>query len=177
MGWAGFKEALASCPSGGSVLAKEGEYVYGPEDMDEKRKFGFAALLISSPLHLFGDGKAVLKPSEALPFDEWGIPPRKNAYCLLSTCPRGTLDGLTIEAPRGADEGHWTLGVGIFRGAVRLQSCAISAPRISGGCRIALAAGGPDTKPANPNRCDSLRIRFVRRYRFRRGTLANICFN
>ena len=32
-GWAGLKKALASCPVGGSMLAKAGEYVYGPEDM------------------------------------------------------------------------------------------------------------------------------------------------
>ena len=31
-GWAGLKKALSACPEGGSVLAGEGEYVYGPGD-------------------------------------------------------------------------------------------------------------------------------------------------
>ena len=34
MGWAGLKTDLASCPEGGSVLFKEGEYVYEEADLE-----------------------------------------------------------------------------------------------------------------------------------------------
>ena len=111
MGWAGLKEALASCPRGGSVLAKEGEYVYGPGDLERKvfkkgAECHVAALVVSSPLHLFGHGKAILRPADAPPFSEWGIDPDDVAECVLSTASGGTLDGLSIEAPRGTDEGE-----------------------------------------------------------------------
>ena len=33
-GWAGLKKAIASCPEGGTVHAKEGEYVYWSGDME-----------------------------------------------------------------------------------------------------------------------------------------------
>ena len=67
-------------------------------------------------------------------------------FCVLSTSPRGTLDGLSIEAPRGAIPGHWTRGVGICEGGLRLQSCVISAPKESGG--RAVVVDGPFSKPA-----------------------------
>ena len=109
-GWAGLKSALASCPEGGSVLAEEGEYIYGPGDLEQKvfekgAERHHAALVISSPLHLFGHGKAILRPADAPPFWEWGIDRDDVAECILSTASRGTLNGLSIEAPRGKDDG------------------------------------------------------------------------
>ena len=48
------------------MLAKEGEYVYGPGDMERKGE-RYAALFLSTPLNLFGHGKAVLKPVDTPP--------------------------------------------------------------------------------------------------------------
>ena len=147
MGWAGLKQAFASCLEGGSVLVKEGEYAYGPGDMerqvDEKGSEYFAALPLSCPLHLFGQGKAVFRPVNSPPFSDWGY---TKPYCVLSTSPRGTLDGLSIEAPRGTNRGHFTHGVGIWGGGMRLQSCIISAPNESRG--VAVFVQGPSSKPA-----------------------------
>ena len=84
----------------------------------------FYALSISSSLHLFGRGKGILKPTDAPPFADWGIRPFVNAVCILCTSPRGTLDGLSIEAPRGKTNHQWTNGVGIRKGGLRLHSCA-----------------------------------------------------
>ena len=62
--------------------------------------------------------------------------------------PRGTLDGLPIEAPRGTVDDHWTRGVGILEGGlVRLQSCTVSTLKRSGG-NCMLVTGGPSFKPA-----------------------------
>ena len=149
-GWAGLKEALASCPEGGSVLAKEGEYVYGPGDMerqvDEEGDEYFAALSLTSPFHLFGRGKVLLKPADAPPFADWGIDEYSSTYCIISSSPCGTLDGLLIEAPRGTTGHHWTYGVGIWDGGLRLQSCIITAPKESGGLAVSVAC--PSDKPA-----------------------------
>ena len=149
MGWAGLKQAFASCPEGGSVLVKEGEYAYGPGDMEPKAEVDgevCAALQFSSSLHLFGHGKATLKPAaNAPPFISWKIGPNKNAYCILSRSPYGTLDGLAIVAPHGTTDDTLTNGVGIVSGGLRLQSCSISAPKESGG--NAVEVGGPATAP------------------------------
>ena len=126
------------------MLAKEGEYVYGPGEMEEKRGL-HADLRLASTLHLFGHGKAVLKPADAPLFAAWGMRRKKAAPCIFSTAPRGTLDGLTIEAPRGTIDDHFTVGVGIWKGGFRLQSCVISAPKQSGG--NALLVDGPTAKP------------------------------
>ena len=144
-GWAGLKAALASCPEGGSALAKEGEYVYGPGDM-EREGTRFASLLLDSPLHLFGHGKVTFKPADALPFAaDWGIAPRTEACCVLGTSPRGTLDGLSIEAPRGTTFDQYKHGVVIVEGGLRLHSCQISVQKESTG--HAVFAVGPATQP------------------------------
>ena len=135
------------------MLAKEGVYVYGPGDMslveftdaDGDLCEDRAALHISAPLHLFGHGKVTIKPADAPPFTDWGIGPNKIACCIYSTSPRGTLDGLSIEAPCGTIVDHWTYGVGIEYGDLRLQSCTISARKKSGG--HAVLVSGPLTEP------------------------------
>ena len=67
------------------------------------------------------------------------------AFCILSTSPCGTLDGLVIETPRGISADQLTCGVGIWAGGLRLESCDISAPKESGG--RALIICGATTKP------------------------------
>ena len=73
LGWAGLKSALASCPEGGSVLAKEKEYIYGPEDVNfvEYKKPNRMACSIkitrpsaSPPL---STSSAVARPPSSLP--------------------------------------------------------------------------------------------------------------
>ena len=69
---------------------------------------------------------------DAPPFADGGIGPKMAGFCFISSSPRGTLDGLVIEAPRGISANHHTCGVGIWAGGLRLQSCGgISAPKES----------------------------------------------
>ena len=72
---------------------------------------------------LFGQGKVALKPLD-VPFpDEWGAGPHNVAYCIRSASPRGTLDGLSIEAPLGTIEDHRTCER--RRGSVGMQEASI----------------------------------------------------
>ena len=136
------------------MVVKEGEYVYRPGDMmksltarpGKKDLVRYAALPLTSPIHLFAQGKVTFKPADAPAFAEWGIPERIRSYCVYSTAARGTLHGVSIEAPRGTTEGHWTIGVGIGEGRLRVQSCQISAPKESGGSAIIARARVPQAK-------------------------------
>ena len=89
---------------------------------------------------------ATFRPVVTPPFQDWGIGPIVSAYCIRNTSSRGTLDGLSIGAPCGTIKVHSTHGVGIEGGKLRLQSCQISAPKVSGG--NALNAWGPRSEPA-----------------------------
>ena len=75
-----------------------------------------------------------------------GIGLSKSASCILSTSPRGSLDGLLIKAPCGTIDDHFTIGVGICEGGLRLQSCTISASKELGG--VAVVVDGPTSKPS-----------------------------
>ena len=134
------------------MLAGEGEYVYRSGDMvrvwDEVGEC-FVALSISSPLHFFGHCKATLKPADDPPFADWGIGPRTVAFCLLSTSPRGTLDGLSIEAPRGTIYYHYTFGVGIDGGDCGSNPAPSPPPRSRGAMRCLLMAS-PPSHPSHP---------------------------
>ena len=147
-GWKGLIEAVESCPEGGSVRVKAGEYVYGPGDMRPADFLGphSAALLISSPVYVFGEGDVTFRPASSPPFDAWGLDPSAPAYAVRCLAPAGALVGISISAPPGADENHFTSAVAFDAGAVRLQSCRLYAPSGCGG--RALLAYGEGTAPA-----------------------------
>ena len=52
LGWKGLKEALASCPEGGSLRVAAGDYLFGPGDLLNLRS-RFVALLVDRSVHVF----------------------------------------------------------------------------------------------------------------------------